>query len=301
MTSLAPVDLRTTLAAVDTTLSVVSVEGPDAEAYLQGQLSQDLSTLTDGATLPALLLQPTGKLTAWLRVHRAGPTAFALIIDGPGDDAVARLQRFKLRTDATIELTSREATAVRGPGATTIVVDGIDVVQVPAGWPGVEGVDLIATAGSPRPSVDLPAANRDALAALRIEAGVPAMGAELSESTIPAEAGQWLIEAAVSFTKGCYTGQELVARIDSRGGNVPRPIRGLHLHGDQGADVGGLVGALVSVAGADVGVLTSVARSAALGLIALAPISRNVEEGSAAVIKTASGERDATVVPVPMR
>ena len=52
------------------------------------------------------------------------------------------------------------------------------------------------------------------------------MGAELTEATIPAEAGQWLIDASVSFTKGCYTGQELVARIDSRGGNVPRPLRG---------------------------------------------------------------------------
>ena len=49
--------------------------------------------------------------------------------------------------------------------------------------------------------------------------------------TIPAELGQWLIDASVSFTKGCYTGQELVARIDSRGGNVPRPLRGLVVDG----------------------------------------------------------------------
>src|SRR3546814_11977806 len=59
------------------------------------------------------------------------------------------------------------------------------------------------------------------------------MGSELTDATIPAEAGQWLIDASVSFTKGCYTGQELVARVDSRGGNVPRPVRGLVSDGDQ--------------------------------------------------------------------
>ena len=59
------------------------------------------------------------------------------------------------------------------------------------------------------------------------------MGAELTEDTIPAEAGQWLVDASVSFTKGCYTGQELVARIDSRGGNVPRPVRLFVVEGER--------------------------------------------------------------------
>ena len=94
-----------------------------------------------------------------------------------------------------------------------------------AGWPGVEGVDLLSSGELALAGV--PLVDPAALEALRIECGVPAMGAELTEATIPAEAGQWLIDASVSFTKGCYTGQELVARIDSRGGNVPRPLRGL--------------------------------------------------------------------------
>jgi folate-binding protein YgfZ len=63
------------------------------------------------------------------------------------------------------------------------------------------------------------------LEADRIRAGIPTMGAELDERTIPAETG--LVPMTVDFTKGCYTGQELVARIDSRGGNVPRRLRGL--------------------------------------------------------------------------
>ena len=71
----------------------------------------------------------------------------------------------------------------------------------------------------------------EALNAVRVEAGWPAMGAELGPDldplVIPAEAGPWLVDASVSFTKGCYTGQELVARVDSRGSNTPRHLRGL--------------------------------------------------------------------------
>src|SRR5690242_21856960 len=80
----------------------------------------------------------------------------------------------------------------------------------------------------------------------RIEAGVPAMGKELTDATIPVEAGQWLIDASVSFTKGCFTGQELVARIDSRGGNAPRPVRGLRIAGR--AEVGAAVAAIDGLA-----------------------------------------------------
>jgi folate-binding protein YgfZ len=298
VTSAAP-DLHTTLAAVPITLSVVTVDGPDAEAYLQGQLSQDIASLAAGDTAPALLLQPTGKLTAWLRVQRTGPAAFALVIDGSNaDDVVARLQRFKLRTDATIELTERAALAVRGPGASDVRGADPDVLRVPAGWPGLDGVDLIAPLGAARPTVDLPSSDHAALDAARIEAGVPRMGAELSETTIPAEGGQWLIDASVSFTKGCYTGQELVARIDSRGGNVPRPVRGLRIAGD---DTAGLVGASVFAGGAEVGVLTSVGRSSVLGTVALAPLARSVEDGAVLSIATDTGEREATVVAVPMR
>ena len=65
----------------------------------------------------------------------------------------------------------------------------------------------------------------DDLAAYRVVHGVPAMGHELDDATIPAEVGQWIVDESVSFTKGCFVGQELVARIDSRGGNVPRRLR----------------------------------------------------------------------------
>jgi folate-binding protein YgfZ len=163
-----------------------------------------------------------------------------------------------------------------------------------AGWPGVDGVDLLsedelALAG-------VPLVDREALEALRIECGVPAMGAELTDATIPAEAGQWLIDASVSFTKGCYTGQELVARIDSRGGNVPRPVRGLLVDGDPPR-----VGTEIELDGARVGVVTSAARSPGLGGVALAVVNRAVEIGREVVLVDGDARTGATIAQLPLR
>lgn len=109
----------------------------------------------------------------------------------------------------------------------------------------------------------------------RIEAGVPAMGAEITPDTIPAELGQWLVDASVSFTKGCYTGQELVARIDSRGGNVARHLRVLDLEGPPGGSPPE-PGATIELDGRDVGTLTSV-HGDATGIVALGFVHRSVE------------------------
>ena len=89
------------------------------------------------------------------------------------------------------------------------------------------GSPSIPLGPQPSPPTGVPLVSLEAYQAVRIEAGVPAMGAELTDRTIPAETG--IIDRTVSFTKGCYTGQELVARIDSRGGHVPRHLRGLVL------------------------------------------------------------------------
>jgi folate-binding protein YgfZ len=154
----------------------------------------------------------------------------------------------------------------------------------------VPGVDLLGPSVEPLPG--LAEVDPSSLTALRVECGVPAMGAELTEATIPAEAGQWLIDLSVSFTKGCYTGQELVARIDSRGGNVPRPIRGLLIDGGPVA-----AGADVVADGAVVGQVTSTATSAALGPVALAAVGRKVEDGAVVSVD----EQPATVVELPLR
>jgi folate-binding protein YgfZ len=161
---------------------------------------------------------------------------------------------------------------------------------VPAEWPGVEGFDLVG------PEVELPAdvpvATRDAFEALRIRSGIPAMGAELTDATIPAEVGQQIIDASVSFTKGCFTGQELVARIDSRGGHVPRHLRGLVLPGAVPPEPG----TTVVVDGAEVGTVTSSAPAPGGGAVALAFVKRAVEPPAEATV----GGALATVLDLPL-
>ena len=258
---------------------VVTATGPDTEAFLQGQLSQDVAAMAVGDSAPSFLLQPMGKVDAWLRVTRIADDTFVLDLDaGHGEATLTRLNRFKLRTDCALTLETWTVKAVRADGREHDVVwaagvappeGAVAVVGVSPAWGPIAGYDVLG------PSCTLAADEPQASAAdhetLRILAGVPAMGAELTEDTIPAEAG--VVDMSVSFTKGCYTGQELVARIDSRGGNVPRHLRGL---------VGSAeltVGDSVVVDGDEVGTVTS-----ASGRVGLASIKRAVDSFPAAAI-----------------
>jgi folate-binding protein YgfZ len=293
MAAAATVDLRTAAGAAPLERDVVAVRGPDALAFLQGQLSQDVEGLAVGTSAPTFLLQPTGKVDAWLRATRRGEDEVLLDVDsGWGDIVLARLRRFLLRTRAELEPGRWSGWALRGPGAgaaAAVVALPRGALAIDAAWPGLEAVDLLGPDSVPEPG--LPIVDAVALEALRIEAGVPALGVEVDDGTIPGELGQWAIDASVSFTKGCYTGQELVARIDSRGGNVPRPLRGVILEAEVPA------GAVLVVAGGEVGRLTSVAVSPALGPVALAVVARSVEPGAAVEADGVAGR----VVALPLR
>ncbi len=200
----------------------VAVEGPDALQYLNGQLSQDLLGMQPGSSVASLLLSPQGKLLSVLRVTMAAEDRFVLDFDsGSSDQVIERLMRFKLRSKLTVSALNWTAVALRGPTAGELVEGlGTATMALPVQlWPE-GGFDLAGEDVRPPEGATIVP---DAVAeALRIEAGVAKMGAELSEKTIPAEAG--LVEPTVSFTKGCYVGQELVARIDARGSNVPRRL-----------------------------------------------------------------------------
>lgn len=244
---------------------VVTVQGPDAAPYLQGQLSQDVDGLTVGDSAWTFVLQPQGKVDAWFRLTRTGDETFRADVDaGHGEALLARLQRFLLRTKADLTLSVLPMVAVRGTATVTGAVPGLD-----PSWPGVDGVDLLGTDEVPE---GVEAGAGEDLERLRIQAGVPGMGAELTERTIPAEAG--VVERSVSFTKGCFTGQELVARIDSRGGNVPRHLRRLEADGPDALPIG----AEVVVDGQVVGEVTSsVPAGDDRPAVALAYIGRAVE------------------------
>ncbi len=226
---------------------VIAVRGPDAESYLQGQLSQDVAALADGNSAWSFLLQPTGKVDAWLRITRRGEGDYLLDMDGGFGGAVEfRLRRFLLRTDCTVEALDWEAATVLGTVEAEAPVDGIAVI---IDWEGITAVDLLG------PAASLPDAAGEAGAVAweveRIRAGVPAMGSEIDEDTIPNATGQ--VERSVSFTKGCFTGQELVARIDSRTAGAPTRLVRISGNGPSpptGADLGvedKVVGTLTSV------------------------------------------------------
>ncbi len=254
---------------------VVTLTGPDTLTYLQGQLSQDVAAMEVGDAAPSFVLQPTGKVDTWLRVDRAGVDSVRLDTDaGAGAALQARLERFKLRTKTEIELNE---------DVDVLVVRGAEVIDgVPCGWPGTVGSDVFDPDPDTLPSdlpVDVVELDAEGYTALRIAHGVPAMGAEVDEGTIPAELGSWVIEASVSFNKGCFTGQELVARIDSRGGNVPRHLRGLVVDGPPPA-----TGAALTVDDKDVGRVTSTAREPGGRTVALAFVHRSIEPPAAAVV-----------------
>lgn len=284
-------DLRTETRRIDGRREVLIASGPDTVSFLQGQLSQDIEALAPGDTAWTLLLQPQGKIDAWLRITRRDAEEFCLDVDAGWIDAVlTRLQRFKLRTDCELVVPAWQCVTVIGPDADSVAVSGAEL-DLLSDFDGVAVRDLF---GADVVVDGVAAAEGDAVASMRIEAGVPLMGAELDESTIPAAAG--IVERSASFTKGCYTGQELVARIDSRGNNVPRRLQGLVII-DGAAPA---VGDEVLHDGAVVGSVTSVATSPRFErTVALGYVGRAVETG--AVVAVGAGASEALVADLPMR
>lgn len=303
---------------IRTERDVVEVAGPEAAAYLQGQLSQNVEALNPGDTAYTLLLQPQGKVDAWLRIHRIDGEVFRLDVEpGFGSTVVERLNRFKLRTKAEISGRSLAVLAVRGPDAVTAVaaVDlppGASAVPVPSldsdghhdglHSEQVEGVDVFLTetdgvdVGHALVGSGVVEAPAEILELWRIRSGRPAMGSELDASTIPAAAG--VVGASVDFTKGCYVGQELVARVDSRGNNTPTRL--VRLSTEPPA-VPPSAGDRLSVADGEAGVVTSaVVRSDGAGF-ALAFVKRGVEVPGRVSVAGPNGTEPSPADIVPLR
>lgn len=309
--------LRSTAGVHLSARDVVRVTGPDAASYLQGQCSQDVEALVPASADPgvatpctadALLLSPQGKIDAYLRVTRTGPESFILDTDeGYGEAVIARLERFRLRVKVEIELVPWVCAAVRGPAAPGAVI-GRPHLVLPVDWPGLTGVDLLG----PTPEGGLEdwvgqlalRCGDPAWEAARIEAGIPRNGREVTESSIAAEVG--LVDRTVSFTKGCFTGQELVARLDARGSNVARRLAGVTLDDlEPGTEVP--VGADVWTAdhGHQVGTLSSVAWSpGSRSWVALSTLHRRVTPPESVLVQWIDGGNDrierATARPVPL-
>lgn len=307
--------LRTDAAVVDRSVGgAVRVLGRDARSFLDSLVSQDLAGVADGDGVHSLLLQPMGKLTADFRLLQLGGEELWLDTDvGVGELLAAGLNRFRIRVQVEVfdATPDHGRITVRGPNAPARVgeVLGVTVPDTQhshVGWQGARVVraDWVASPGvdvvGPREAVEaawdaltaagLTRAGVTALDALRIESGVPRQGHELDETTIAQEA--FLERDAVSFSKGCFLGQELVCRIDTRG-HVNRLMRGVLVEGDHVP----VVGAEVANEERIVGRVTSVARSPRFGVIALAMMRREVEPPAPIVVvidgvKTAAEARE---------
>lgn len=290
---------------------VVAVSGPEATSYLQGQLSQDVAPIEVGGSAPALLLQPDGKLSALLRVTRTAEDAYALDTDaGFGEHVAARLTRFRLRTKIEIEQLQWPCVALRGASVRAALCRAEPPFELGVDWNGMRGMDLLGPGAREAVPTDARWCGEEAWEALRVEAGIPKMGAELDERTIAAEAH--LVERTVSFTKGCYTGQELVARLDARGSRVPRRLCGLVVADgaplDRSPDgIGALVGSPVHAPGGEepVGRVTSAAWCPGIGargaVGALCYLHRRVEvPGAVEVVLDGGGRLEAAARPLPL-
>ena len=242
---------------------------------------------------------------------RTDGQGFVLDVEGGYGPAVAaRLRRFLLRSKVEMEplawrcLSLRGAAVGEAAAGLLAVLAERGVLALPFDWNGWTGIDLLG----PEDVVlgpdagDLPrgivACGAEAVEACRIASGIPAMGTELTGKTIAAEAG--LVARTVSFTKGCYTGQELVARIDSRGSNVARRLVGLVAPAGPPADEPLAAGMTLHAGAAPgddgaaddkvVGTITSAAWSVELGAwVALGYLHRNAEAPGPVRVRTGDG------------
>ena len=192
------------------------ISGTEAESYLQGQLSQDVEGMSDGEARFTFLLQPSGKVDAWLRITRQAQNDYLIDVDkNYGELVLARLKRFLLRTDCRVEILNYFLYTEIGNSRNEN--DFVDCIAIPYSWFGFEFTDYIFKSDSFSEGFTL--IDDQVWTEVRIKAGIPEMGKEIDTSTIPASLG--IADFSVSFTKGCYTGQELVARMDSRKGGTP--------------------------------------------------------------------------------
>jgi tRNA-modifying protein YgfZ len=266
------------------------VSGADAAEYLQGQLTNDVEALQPGDGQYAALLDRKGHMQADMRVLRPAedevwldtePEALAAarrhlemysigreveVSDVSGERAILSLigpRSVEVAGGAALPENACESTSVAGIECLAAGTrDGIDLIAPAAGASRLREALLLAGAVEVSPG---------AAEILRIESGAPRFGAEMGTETMPAEAG--IVEDAVSFTKGCYIGQETVARLHYKG-KPNRHLRGLRLSAPAEP------GAALRLGDKEVGRLGGSAVSPALGPIGLAILRREAEPGA---------------------
>jgi tRNA-modifying protein YgfZ len=296
---------------------VIRVLGADGTTWLQGLLTNDIETLTpvDGGSVGdaryTAYLTPQGRMITDARVVRLPDH---VLLDVPASLSAALVQRLDaliFAEDVRVEDVSATIAVVElhGPDASR-VVDALRATTPPAGTVAIVGDDQF---GVPGFALFVSAADRaqwesaleaagaarvdlETLDVVRIEAARPAFLVDMETDTIPLEAG--IEDRAISFTKGCYVGQEIIVRVTQRGGGrVARRLVGLELNGSD-IPAGG---ALIRVGDRDVGRITSATVSPTLGhTIALGYVHRDfVEPGTAVTVVSDDTSYEARVTRTP--
>jgi len=261
---------------------VLRITGPDRLSWLHSLTTQQLEGLPAGAAAQALVLSPNGHIEHHLTLTDDGTATWVHVEPGTAAALAEFLEsmRFMLRVEVADVSQDYAVLTVLGPGAGDLVA-GLDSVQASV-KPGPFGtIDLIVARDRlPGVAGDLvrrgaAAAGMWAFEALRIAAHVPRLGLDTDHRTIPHEVG-W-IETAVHLNKGCYRGQETVARVHNLG-HPPRRLVFLHLDGsaERLPGHGDPVELASDGQGATVGFTGSAARHYELGPIGLALVKRTV-------------------------
>ncbi|HET7444335.1 MAG TPA: glycine cleavage T C-terminal barrel domain-containing protein [Solirubrobacterales bacterium] len=287
--------------------AIVAVTGPDAAEYLQGQLTNDVEALEPGDGQYAALLDRKGHMQSDLRVLRVSAEELLLEVEEVAREAVVRhLTMYSIGREVAVADCSEERAVLSliGPrsaelaGTAPLPEDACEATAVAgievAAAGSAEGIDLVVAASERErlrtALLEAGAVEVSAAAAeiLRIEAGRPRFGAEMGTETMPAEAG--IVEQAVSFTKGCYIGQETVARLHYKG-KPNRHLRGLRLSAPAAP------GAAVRLGEKEVGRLGSAGVSPALGAIGLAILRREAEPGAEVAVGEDGVTAEVTALP----
>jgi tRNA-modifying protein YgfZ len=264
--------------------ALVGVRGRDAEKLLQSLVSNDVEGVEPGGSCLAFVLTPKGRPVADLRLWREAPDAFVLEAEPElQDELAATVRRYRLAARAEIS-DDRDRLALVSvlgplePSPGLLVADGLlgtDVLGAP---------DAVAALWRERVGSGYRPIGSEAFEIARVEAGVPRFGAEIDASVLPAETG--LVERTVSFTKGCYVGQEPVARLHYRGHPNRQLRRLLSLEGALPA-----VPAEIALGDRVVGRLTSAVQPPGDGpAVGLGYVRREVEEGAIVEVRQPAGE-----------
>jgi tRNA-modifying protein YgfZ len=285
----------------------LALTGSDAKAFLQGQVTNDVESLSAGDGCYAAFLTPKGKMLGDLRILDTGEELWLDTERAALQELFNMIRRFSIGYDVQlhkrtlerglISLIGPDADAVCGADALPATEHAHAVVmvgEIPARAVRTDvGVDLVCEAAA---TPELMAALEDAGAlpvsestaeCVRVQCGRPRYGIDVDDSVIPQEAG--LNARAVSFTKGCYVGQETVARLHYRG-KPNRHLRGVRLSAP------GRTGDQIEFEGRAVGRLGSVVQSPELGPVALALIRREAPPGSTVTV----GEQAAPALVVEL-